>query len=74
MFDRDKMTKKSIKNLHDEIQILRNLESPYIINLHDTFKTDRHFYLILDYCNGGDLEGLLENRLLISEREVRMVF
>ena len=74
MFDRFKMTKKSIKNLHDEIQILRNLDSPYIIKLHDTFKTERHFYLILDFCNGGDLEGLLEHRLVIGEREVRLVF
>lgn len=60
LFDRIKMSKKSLKNLHDEIQILRNLSSPNIIKLQETFKTKRHYYLIIEYCNGGDLESLLE--------------
>jgi serine/threonine protein kinase len=60
MFKRDKMSKKSLRNLHDEIQILRNLDSPSVIKIYETFKTRRHFYLIIEYCNGGDLESFLE--------------
>lgn len=67
MFKRENMNKKSWKNLHDEIQILDNLNTDYIIRLFDKFKTKKHFYLIIEYCNGGDLESLLERKLVLSE-------
>ena len=68
------MSKKSLKNLHEEIQILQNLDSPFIIKLFDKFKTKNHFYLIIEYCNGNDLENLLDRRLILTEREARFVF
>ncbi|CDW89463.1 protein kinase superfamily protein [Stylonychia lemnae] len=74
IFKRDKMSRKSWKNLHDEIQILGNLQSPFIIKLIDKFKTKRHFYLILEYCNGGDLESYLEKKLVLNESEIRIIF
>lgn len=74
VFRLDKMNRKSWKNLHDEIQILDNLKTPNIIKLVDKFKTKRHFYLILEYCNGGDLESFLEKKLVLSESEIRIIF
>eukprot|EP00347_Sterkiella_histriomuscorum_P019965 403339616 len=68
------MNRKSWKNLHDEIQILDNLKSPHIIKLVDKFKTKNHFYLILEYCNGGDLETYLEKKLVLTEEELRIIF
>jgi len=50
------------------------LHSPYIIKLIDKFKTKRHFYLILEYCNGGDLESYLEKKLVLNEQEIRIIF
>lgn len=65
------MSPISIKNLEEEIKILSNLpKSENIIALHDVIKTSNHFYLIVDYCNGGNLEDLLENRLLLKESEI----
>ena len=74
MFEREKMTKRSLKNLHDEIQILKNLDSPFIIKLYETFKTKKHYYLILEYCNGQDLDSLLDQRLVLVEKEVKYIF
>lgn len=75
-FNRAKMTRTSLKNLQEEIKILANLprEGDHIIRLHDTIKTANHFYLIIDYCNGGDLEELLESRGLLKEQEAQIIF
>lgn len=74
-YTRSKMTRTSLKNLEDEIKVLSNLpKSDHIIKLHEIIKTDNHFYLIIDYCNGGDLFSLLERRLILKEAEVRIIF
>jgi serine/threonine protein kinase len=54
---------------------LSNLpKSDQIIALHEVIKTTNHFYLFVDYCNGGNLETLLENRLMLKESEVQVIF
>jgi len=65
------MTRISLKNLQEEIRILSSLpKSENIIALHEVIKTANHFYLIVDYCNGDNLENLLEHRLVLKESEV----
>lgn len=58
----DKLTKKVLENLEMEISILRNYHHPNIVCLQDVQKTERHFFLILEYCGGGDLQGLIRTR------------
>ena len=65
----DKLTKKVLQNLEIEISILRTYRHGNIVCLHDVQKTDRHFYLLLEYCGGGDVTRLLRSRKMgrISE-------
>ncbi|GKZ01491.1 hypothetical protein MPSEU_001099700 [Mayamaea pseudoterrestris] len=58
----DKLTKKVLQNLEIEISILRTYRHRNIVCLHDVQKTDRHFYLLLEYCGGGDVTKLLRTR------------
>lgn len=58
----EKLTKKVLENLDVEISILRTYRHPNIVCLHDVQKTERHFYLILEYCAGGDLHRLIRTR------------
>jgi serine/threonine-protein kinase ULK/ATG1 len=58
----EKLTKKVLQNLEIEISILRTYRHRNIVCLHDVQKTERHFYLILEYCAGGDLQGLIRTR------------
>lgn len=58
----EKLTKKVLENLELEISILRTYRHPNIVCLHDVQKTERHFYLILEYCGGGDLQRLIRTR------------
>eukprot|EP00573_Skeletonema_grethae_P009088 CAMPEP_0201696848 /NCGR_PEP_ID=MMETSP0578-20130828/8359_1 /ASSEMBLY_ACC=CAM_ASM_000663 /TAXON_ID=267565 /ORGANISM="Skeletonema grethea, Strain CCMP 1804" /LENGTH=1014 /DNA_ID=CAMNT_0048182879 /DNA_START=384 /DNA_END=3428 /DNA_ORIENTATION=- len=57
-----KLTKKVLENLELEIAILRTYRHPNICCLHDVQKTERHIYLVLEYCGGGDLQRLIRTR------------
>jgi serine/threonine protein kinase len=44
-----------------------------VIGLKDLQKTENNFYLVMEYCNGGDLENLKEIRGKFKENEARMI-
>jgi serine/threonine-protein kinase ULK/ATG1 len=69
----EKLTKKVLQNLEIEISILRTYRHPNIVCMHNVQKTDRHFYLILEYCAGGDVQILIRTRKKgrITERLTR---
>ena len=74
-FTRAKMSRISLNNLHEEIRILSSLpHNENIIRLHETIKTDNNFYLIVDYCNGGDMETFLDRKVVLKENEVQHIF
>ena len=50
-----------MKYLENEISILNKLKHPNIIKLYDLKKTKKHYYLVTEYCNGGELTKALEN-------------
>eukprot|EP00934_Nitzschia_sp_Nitz4_P000563 Nitzschia sp. Nitz4//scaffold113_size70149//65767//68656//NITZ4_005964-RA/size70149-augustus-gene-0.87-mRNA-1//1//CDS//3329533383//563//frame0 len=58
----EKLTKKVLQNLEIEISILRTYQHPNIVCMHNVQKTERHFYLMLEYCGGGDLQHLIRTR------------
>ena len=62
-----KLIKGNIKNLgkfnellENEIKVLRTCNNENIIKLYDIKKTANNFYLILEYCNEGDLNEYLK--------------
>jgi len=46
--------------LKAEITILKNLDHPNIVKLKEVKKTKKHFYLVMEYCNGGELQSFLD--------------
>lgn len=71
--DSNKLTKKVLENLELEISILQKYRHANIVCLHQVQKTDQFFYLILEFCGGGDLQRLIRTRKSgrLSERLVR---
>jgi serine/threonine-protein kinase ULK/ATG1 len=57
-----KITEKVLAYLEQEIAILRKLRHPNICCLYDVQKIESHTYLVLEYCGGGDLQGLIRTR------------
>ena len=60
-YERDKIEKTEfMKYLKNEIAILQTLNHPNIVKFDDLKKTKKHFYLVMEYCNGGELSKVLE--------------
>eukprot|EP00607_Mallomonas_marina_P004898 CAMPEP_0182437126 /NCGR_PEP_ID=MMETSP1167-20130531/84830_1 /TAXON_ID=2988 /ORGANISM="Mallomonas Sp, Strain CCMP3275" /LENGTH=722 /DNA_ID=CAMNT_0024629925 /DNA_START=292 /DNA_END=2457 /DNA_ORIENTATION=+ len=55
----DRVTSYYLRKLHTEIAILRRLDHPNIIRLHDVFFGRRSVYLVTELCRGGELFELL---------------
>jgi len=51
-----------LENLDMEISILRTYRHPNIVCLKEVQKTDQHFFLILEFCSGGDVQQLIRSR------------
>ena len=54
------LQEKVKKYFNNEIFILRNVNHPNIIKLHEIKQTLNNFYLVFDLCNGGGLSDCLE--------------
>ena len=60
-YERDKIEKTEfMKYLKNEIAILQTLNHPNIVKFDDLKKTRKHFYLVMEFCNGGELSKALE--------------
>jgi serine/threonine protein kinase len=42
-------------SFRDEVEILKSINSPYIVRCEDIFETDNYLTIILQYVSGGDL-------------------
>ena len=51
---------KYIKYFVNEVSILRTIYHKNIIKLEDLKKTKNHYYIVMDYCNGGSLKSNLD--------------
>ena len=53
--------------LRQEVAVLKKIKHENIVMFIDLKKSSGHFYLILEYCPGGDLSKFIQSRGLISE-------
>ena len=51
---------EAIKYLKNEVLILKKLNHPNIVKIESIKKTKKHFYIIMEFCNGGKLSDALE--------------
>ncbi|KAK9758128.1 hypothetical protein RND81_01G209100 [Saponaria officinalis] len=58
-------------NLLKEIEILRNVVHPNIIRLFDAIETEERIFLVLEYCDGGDLGEYIQKHGRVSEDVAR---
>ena len=46
-------------NVMNEKNIMLMCHHPFILALHNTYKDEHKLYMLLEYCNGGELFGRL---------------
>lgn len=68
------ISRKSLKGkfyelLENEIKVLRACNNVNIIKLFDIKKTTNNIYLVLEYCNEGDLQQYLKQKKRLTEEE-----
>ena len=58
---------KLLTGLESEIRIMREFQHPNILQLFKYFSSEKNFYLVLEYCTGGDLSKFIRKRTRLSE-------
>ncbi|KAL3690965.1 hypothetical protein R1sor_004616 [Riccia sorocarpa] len=54
--------RKNVHRAQNEREILSKIDHPFLPKLHAHFENDRHSFLLLDYCHGGDLNILRQKQ------------
>ena len=45
-----------------------------VVTVRDVYESSNSVYIVMDYCPGGTLDGILELRRKIDEEETRFIF
>lgn len=75
---------KEIKKLHfrednnfneikNEINILKKIDHPNILKIYEFFEDEKKIYIIMEYCDGGDLFNKAEECGLMNEFTVKYI-
>ncbi|KAF2177651.1 Pkinase-domain-containing protein [Zopfia rhizophila CBS 207.26] len=63
-----------LAKIYREIHILRGLEHPNIVRLHEMVETERHIGIILEYASGGELFDYILNHRYLKDGAARRLF
>jgi protein-serine/threonine kinase len=63
-----------LQKIYREIHILRGLEHPNIVRLHEMVETERHIGIILEYASGGELFDYILNHRYLKDNAARRLF
>ncbi|NXV24453.1 ULK3 kinase, partial [Cepphus grylle] len=66
------LNRASVENLLTEIEILKTIHHPHIVELKDFQWDSDHIYLIMEFCAGGDLSRFIRMRRILPEKVTRI--
>ena len=72
LIDKKQLTRKEREFLRDEIQIIRSICHPNVVEMRDAFETHQHMYIMMECISGGELFEHIKD-YEISEREACLV-
>jgi calcium-dependent protein kinase len=61
--------KNKESDVFNEFAILRELDHPHIVKLHELYQDEKYYYLITEYCVGGELFEKIRKLKNFSERK-----
>ena len=64
---RNILNEKLLISLKKEAGIMKSFDNPNIVKLHSILKTKRYFYLVMEFCNGGDLNKQIKKHKRFEE-------
>jgi len=66
----DDMDNEYIKN---ELNILKKLSHPNIVRIYEFYESENNYYLINEFCNGGELYNYI-NKNNLNEQQLSIIF
>ncbi|GAV76925.1 Pkinase domain-containing protein [Cephalotus follicularis] len=69
--DKKLLSPKFSDSLIKEISILSTINHPNVIRLFEAIETKERIFLVLEYCDGGDLAGYIHHHGKVSESVAR---
>lgn len=54
-------TGATLAKVREELAVLKHLDHPHVLRVFEDFEDDSNFYLIMEPCQGGDLEHFMKN-------------
>ena len=66
----DNMDNEYIKN---ELNILKKLSHPNIVRIYEFYESENNYYLINEFCNGGELYNYI-NETNLNEQQLSIIF
>lgn len=61
------------KKLNKEVEILKKLNHPNILKIYDFYFDSRNYYIITEYCRGGELFDKIHELGLFSEKTAAII-
>jgi calcium-dependent protein kinase len=62
--------KTNLSSVLDEFEILKQLDHPNIVRLYEMYLDEKNFYLISEYCEGGELFDRIKKAKFFNESTV----
>ena len=58
----------------NEIEVLKTVDHPNIIKLFDCYYDRNFYYMVVEYCSGGDLFDYIQKEKCFTEKKARIIF
>ncbi|XP_053708114.1 serine/threonine-protein kinase BRSK1 isoform X1 [Synchiropus splendidus] len=72
--NREKLSQSVLMKVEREIAILKLIEHPHVLKLHDVYENNKYLYLVLEHVSGGELFDYLVKKGRLTPKEARKFF
>ena len=59
--------------LDNELSILRKLDHPNLVRLHEIYRDEKYFHFVTEFLSGGELYSHIQRRGPLTETEASMI-
>lgn len=70
VFDKSQISDEEIRSraVFDEVEILKSLDHPNILKVYEYFEDDKNYYIVMEFCEGGDIFDKIDRCGKVTEK------
>jgi calcium-dependent protein kinase len=65
---------ENFQTIINEINLLKSLDHPNIMKIYEYFADEQQFYIVSEYCEGGELFDFIQSRGTMNETIIANIF